>query len=107
MEIRINGKVAALKTGSSFDYIIENRSFTGSDGYSMTISFPLCGCPQNTEILAMQAKFWDTATNNKTGKVEYSISSVRLYYFLQLNGFYALRERTRMPLAISASTAMS
>lgn len=50
MEIRINGKVAALKTGSSFDYIIENRSFTGSDGYSMTISFPLRGCPQNTEI---------------------------------------------------------
>lgn len=48
MEIRINGKVAALKTGSSFDYIIENRSFTGSDGYSMTISFPLRGCPQNT-----------------------------------------------------------
>ena len=42
--------------------------------------------------LAMQAKFWDTATNNKTGKVEYSISSVRLYYFLQLNGFYALRD---------------
>ena len=41
---------------------------------------------------AMQAKFWDYARNSKTGKDEYSISSVRLYYFLQLNGYYALRD---------------
>ena len=42
--------------------------------------------------LAMPARFWDESTNMKTGKKEYSISAVRLYYFLQLNGFRTLRD---------------
>lgn len=50
MEIIINGKIAALKKGTSFEYISENRYFTGSDSYTLTITFPLRGCQQNIDI---------------------------------------------------------
>ena len=50
MEIRINGKQAALKKGTSFDYVAENRLFSGSDGYTLSITFPLKDCPENTAI---------------------------------------------------------
>jgi len=50
MEIRINGNVAALKKGTSFEYVAENRLFSGSDGYTLTITFPLRHCPQNLAI---------------------------------------------------------
>lgn len=50
MEIRIGGKLAALKKGTSFEYVAENRLFSGSDGYTLTITFPLKGCPQNIAI---------------------------------------------------------
>ena len=50
MEIIINGQPAALKKGTSFEYIIENRYFTGSDAYTMEMTFPLRGCPQNLAI---------------------------------------------------------
>lgn len=41
---------------------------------------------------ALKARFWDMGKNSKSGKEEYSISSIRLYYFLQLHGFHALRD---------------
>ena len=41
MEIIINGKQAYLKKNTSFDFIFENRLFTGSDSYTLTITFPL------------------------------------------------------------------
>lgn len=50
MEIIINGKQAYLKRKTSFQYIAENRLFTGSDSYTLTITFPLRGCPQNIAI---------------------------------------------------------
>lgn len=50
MEIRIDGKVAALKKGTSFEYVAENRLFSGSDGYTLSITFPLRDCPQNLAI---------------------------------------------------------
>lgn len=50
MEIRISGKRAALKKGTSFEYVDENRLFSGSDGYTLSITFPLRGCPQNLAI---------------------------------------------------------
>jgi len=50
MTILINNQVAALKKGVSFDYILENSFFTGADGYSLTITFPLAGCSQNLAI---------------------------------------------------------
>ncbi len=50
MQILINGKIATLKKGSSFEFVSENRSFTDSDGYSFSISFPLAGCPGNLAI---------------------------------------------------------
>ena len=42
--------------------------------------------------LALPAKFWLETVNEKSGKKEISISAVRLYYFLQLNGFRTLRD---------------
>ena len=50
MRIIVNGKDAVLKKGTSFDFIAENRSFTGADGYSLAISFPLRDCPENCAI---------------------------------------------------------
>ena len=50
MEIYIGGKRAALKEGTSFEYIAENRLFSGSDSYTLTITFPLNGCTQNIAI---------------------------------------------------------
>lgn len=50
MKILINGKLAALKENTSFEYIADNRLFSGSDGYSLTITFPLRGCPENIAI---------------------------------------------------------
>lgn len=50
MEIIIGGKYATIKKNSSFQFILENRLFTGSDSYSLTITFPLRGCPENIAI---------------------------------------------------------
>lgn len=50
MEIKINGLEAVLKTGTSFEYVAENRLFSGSDGYTLSITFPLKECPQNLSI---------------------------------------------------------
>lgn len=50
MTILIDDKEAILKKGSSFDYISENRLFTGSDSYTLTMTFPLTDCPQNRAI---------------------------------------------------------
>lgn len=47
MEIRINGRQAALKKGTSFEYVAENRLLSGSDGYTLSITFPLKDCPEN------------------------------------------------------------
>lgn len=50
MIVSVNGKALALKNGSSFEYISENRLFTGSDGYTLSISFPLKDCKENIAI---------------------------------------------------------
>lgn len=50
MHIIIDNKEAVLKKGSSFDYIIENRFFTGADSYSLSMTFPLRGCQENIDI---------------------------------------------------------
>lgn len=50
MEILINGIPAVMKSGSSFQYISENRAFTEAEGYSLSISFPLRDCPENVRI---------------------------------------------------------
>lgn len=50
MEILINHLPAALKKDTSFQFITENRYFTGADSYTLNITFPLRGCPQNLRI---------------------------------------------------------
>ena len=50
MEITINGQIAYLKQNTSFEFISENSMFTGSDSYTLTITFPLKDCPQNIAI---------------------------------------------------------
>ena len=50
MQIYINGRLASLKKGTSFEYVAENRLFANSDGFSMSITFPLRGCPENIAI---------------------------------------------------------
>ena len=43
MEIYVDHKLAVLKKGTSFDFVSENRYFSGADSYSLTITFPLAG----------------------------------------------------------------
>lgn len=50
MQILVNGLPAAIKKGTSFDICFENRYFSGADGYSMAITFPLKDCQQNLAI---------------------------------------------------------
>ena len=50
MVILINNKKAVLKKNTSFDYISENNYFTGADSYTLSITFPLAGCPENIAI---------------------------------------------------------
>lgn len=50
MQLIIDGKNAVLKKGSSFDYVSENRSFSDADDYTLSITLPLAGCPENIEI---------------------------------------------------------
>lgn len=50
MEIIVNGTLAVLKAGSSFQYVSENRAFTDAEGYSLSISFPIKGCSRNIQI---------------------------------------------------------
>ena len=53
MILTINGQQAALKKGSSIEYVSENRIFTDADGYSMEIELPLADCPHNLTIFGM------------------------------------------------------
>lgn len=50
MRIVIDGKTAVLKNGTSFDMVSENRAFSGADSYTLSIIFPLRGCPENIDI---------------------------------------------------------
>lgn len=50
MEIYVDHKLAVLKKGTAFDFVSENRYFSGADSYSMTITFPLAGCADNIAI---------------------------------------------------------
>lgn len=50
MEVWIEGRRAALKQGTSFEYVVENRLFTDADSYTMSIVFPLRGCMENIRI---------------------------------------------------------
>lgn len=50
MQIYINNLPAAIKQGSSFEFVAENRYFSGADSYTLAITFPLKDCPQNLAI---------------------------------------------------------
>ena len=53
ISLQIDGKEAALKKGSSIEYVSENRAFTDADDYSMEIELPLADCPQNIAIFGL------------------------------------------------------
>lgn len=50
MQVIVNGRRAVLKAGSSFDYVAENRLFSGSDAFTLSITFPMRDCPENVAI---------------------------------------------------------
>lgn len=50
MQILINNQPATIKQGSSFDFVSENRHFSGADSYTLAITFPLKDCPTNLAI---------------------------------------------------------
>ncbi|MDE6007671.1 MAG: hypothetical protein K2G90_00505 [Muribaculaceae bacterium] len=50
IEILINDCPAVIRKDSRFDYIMENNFFDSSDGYTLSIEFPLEDCPENMRI---------------------------------------------------------
>ncbi len=50
MQIFINHRLAYLKQSTSFDFVAENRYFSGADSYTLAITFPLRGCAENIAI---------------------------------------------------------
>lgn len=50
MQILIDNKRAYIKKGSTFQFITENRHFTGSDSYTLSITFPIKDCMENFAI---------------------------------------------------------
>lgn len=56
MRIFVNGKEAVLKKGTSFEYVSENRLFTGSDSYTLSISFPMKDCFVNQQIFGFLSR---------------------------------------------------
>lgn len=50
MQIIINNQIAVIKSGTSFEYVSENRLFGGGDDYTFAITLPLAGCPRNQAI---------------------------------------------------------
>ena len=70
-------KQAALKKGSSIEYVSENRIFTDADDYSMEIELPLADCPQNLDIFGMITRkdvdaggiFFDLGQKSETPQV--------------------------------------
>lgn len=59
MDILVNGMRAVIKIGSSFEYIAENRLFSGADGYTLNISFPLKDCLENERIFGSMSLMSD------------------------------------------------
>lgn len=53
MQIIVNGLLAVLKKNTSFEFATENSLFTGSDSYTLAITFPLKDCRQNQAIFGM------------------------------------------------------
>lgn len=50
MKILVNGKEAVIKSGTSIEYVQENRFFTDADDYTLNITFPIAGCSRNIQI---------------------------------------------------------
>lgn len=57
MIVYVNGRKAAVKAGTSFDFVAENPLFSGREEYTLSIVFPLKGCPANIEIFGWFIRF--------------------------------------------------
>lgn len=76
MKILIDHREAKLKSGTSFQFIAENRSFTGSDSYTLAMEFPLAGCAENTAIFGHLHR-----TDVEVGKVVFDCEIIdRAFY---------------------------
>ena len=50
LQIHINNKPAILKTGTQIKFTRENPFFSEAGDYTLDVTFPLAGCPQNQKI---------------------------------------------------------
>ena len=91
MQIYVDHKLAALKKGTSFEYVSENRLFSGSDCYTLTINFPLRGCPDNIAIfglinradIATQKVIFDCELRDKGSTNRLIVGSTTSFYYGQ------------------------
>jgi len=56
ISLQNDGKQAALKKGSSIEFVSENCIFTDAEDYSMEIELPLADCPQSTAIITRKKR---------------------------------------------------
>lgn len=50
INIVVDGMEAVIKEDSEFEYVAENAQFSDSEGYSLSIEFPMEDCPENIKI---------------------------------------------------------
>ena len=69
ISLTIDGKEAALKKGSSIEYVSENRAFTDADDYSLEIELPVGyfsharQCQASSPLLSLNRKTADCPQN--------------------------------------------
>lgn len=50
INIIVNSRPAVIKEDSEFEFVVENSQFADAEGYSMSIEFPMEGCPENIAV---------------------------------------------------------
>lgn len=56
IQIFVDSQEAMIKKETSFDFVSENRLFSGADDFSFEIVFPLVGCTKNQKIFGVVNK---------------------------------------------------
>ncbi len=52
IQLYIDGKPAVIKSGTSFKFYRENIYFTDAEDYTLDVTLPLQGCPENLAIFS-------------------------------------------------------
>ncbi len=103
LALALPGIYTAWMTGEDMGGLHDNRGRQRKDLRDFCTLHPSASDFEKLVSRAVRARFW-TETDGKDGKTEYSLSRTSLDYFLELNGFFTLKDEMRKePLYIRIS----